>query len=70
MAIRIKGNTVIYDDEVIRISANTDANRPVSPEIGMIRFNTTSNTFEGYDGSDWSAFGSDNVARTLATLSL
>jgi hypothetical protein len=75
MAIKIQGNTVIYDDEVLRVSANTEGNRPVSPEIGMFRFNTTANTFEGYDGTQWGPIGGaggaeDEVARTLATLAL
>jgi hypothetical protein len=74
MAIKIKGNTVIYDDEVLRVSANTEANRPGSPEIGMFRYNTTANTFEGYDGTAWGPIGGgageDELARTLATLGL
>jgi hypothetical protein len=78
MAIKIKNNTVIYDDEVLRVSANTEANRPGSPVIGMIRYNTTSNTFEGYSSTGWGAIGggggeegtADNLARTLATLAL
>jgi hypothetical protein len=69
MAIKIQGNTVIYDDEVLRVSANTEANRPVSPVIGMIRFNTTANTFEGYDGTNWGPLG-DEYARTVAFLGL
>jgi hypothetical protein len=77
MAIKIKNNTVIYDDEVIRVSANTEANRPANSEIGMLRFNTTSSAFEGYDGASWSSLGGgggggteDTLARTLATLAL
>ena len=74
MAIKIKGNTVIYDDEVLRVSANTELNRPETPEIGMFRFNTTANTFEGYDGTQWGPIGGgggeDEVARTLSTLAL
>jgi len=64
MAIKIKNNTVIYDDEVLRVSANTEANRPVSPVIGMIRYNTTANTFEGYDGVTWGPIGGDSGAAT------
>lgn len=57
MAIRIKNNIVIYDDEVVRVGANTQANRPASPSTGMIRFDTTANTFEGYDGTQWGPLG-------------
>jgi hypothetical protein len=72
MAIKIKNNTVIYDDEVLRVAANTTENRPVSPEIGMLRFNTTDVNFEGYDGIDWNPVGSgsDDLARTLSFLAL
>jgi hypothetical protein len=73
MAIKIKNSTVIYDDETLRVAANTTANRPVSPVIGMFRYNTTDSTFEGYNGSVWGPVGGaseDEFARTLATLAL
>ena len=35
----------------------TTAERPLG-KIGTIRFNTSSNTFEGYDGSNWIGLGS------------
>ena len=31
----------------------TTAERPVSPEAGYIRFNTTDNVMETYDGTEW-----------------
>jgi len=71
MAIKIQGNTVIYDDEVLRVSANTEANRPVTPVVGMIRFNTTANTFEGFNGTSWDVLSNkDEFARTVAFLGL
>jgi alpha-tubulin suppressor-like RCC1 family protein len=57
MSIKIKNNTVIYDDEVFAISSNTTANRPISPSIGMLRFNTTTKTLEGFNGSAWKQAG-------------
>jgi len=30
--------------------------RPAAPPVGMIRFNTTNNSFEGWNGSGWVAF--------------
>lgn len=67
MAIKISGNTVIYDDEVFRVSAANTANRPASPVQGMIRFNTDTNGFEGYDGTEWKAVGgADEFARSIA----
>jgi len=61
MAIKINGNTVIYDDEVLRISASTTENRPNTPVIGMLRYNTTENTFEGYNGFGWGPIGGGAV---------
>ena len=31
----------------------TTAQRPASPVQGMVRFNSDTNKFEGYDGTDW-----------------
>jgi hypothetical protein len=76
MAIKIKNNIIIYDDETLRIAANTTANRPASPVIGMLRYNTTDSTFEGYNGSEWGPIGGgggggeDEYARTIAFLAI
>lgn len=75
MAIKINNNIVIYNDETFRVAADTTANRPAEPQIGMIRYNTTDNTFEGY-GTEWGPLGGgggdgvDETARTLAILAL
>ena len=66
MAIKIKGSTVIYDDEVLRVSANTTTNRPATPVQGMIRYNTTDSSFEGYDGSAWGAIGGGGGGSTIS----
>ena len=39
------------------LPAGTDAQRDGSPSAGLLRFNTTSTSFEGYDGSAWGAIG-------------
>ena len=41
----------------IDVAAGTTGERPGSPSAGMIRFNTTDTTFEGYNGSGWGAIG-------------
>jgi hypothetical protein len=61
MPIEVQDNIVIYDDEVLRVSADTTANRPASPVQGMIRFNTTDNSFEGYNGTEWGAIGGSST---------
>lgn len=74
MAIKISGDTVIYDDKTFQVAAGLSSQRPLSPETGMFRFNTEDVTFEGYDGSEWSAIGGaggeDLLAQTLALLAL
>jgi hypothetical protein len=35
------------------IATGTTAQRPSTPAEGMIRFNTTTGKFEGYDGANW-----------------
>jgi hypothetical protein len=43
----------------IQLPAGTSANQPATPAVGMIRYNTTNNEFEGYSGSpaQWQALG-------------
>ena len=54
------------------IPAGTDAQRDASPSAGYMRFNTTSATFEGYDGTSWTSIGAGSSgpvdADTLDTL--
>ena len=35
------------------VAVGTTAQRPAAPAPGMVRFNTTTNKFEGYDGTSW-----------------
>jgi len=46
-------NTVIDDTGFIEIATGTTAQRPLSPAVGMFRFNTTENCFDYYDGEKW-----------------
>ena len=39
------------------LPVGTDGERDVSPSAGYLRFNTTSTSFEGYDGTAWGAIG-------------
>lgn len=41
----------------ITVPKGTDAEQPGSPVSGMIRYNTTGNTFEGYSNGAWGAIG-------------
>lgn len=37
----------------LQLPVGTTAQRPQSPSVGMMRFNTDTNHFEGWTGSDW-----------------
>jgi hypothetical protein len=58
MAIKINNDTVIFDDKVFKVGSGTTAQRPVPAFVGMVRYNTDEETFEGYDGTQWAAIGS------------
>jgi hypothetical protein len=51
------GIVQITGTQALRIPQGTDAQRPVSSQAGMIRFNSTINQFEGYTGSQWMQLG-------------
>ena len=57
MAIKFDGSVGVFDNgnETAQFPAGTTAERPNTPEAGMIRFNTDENTFEYYDGTEWKA---------------
>ena len=54
-------SNIELEGDYIKIPQGTttqrDNNIPI-PESGMFRFNSTENTFEGYDGTEWGAIGS------------
>lgn len=72
MAIKIQGDTVIYDDKVFKLGSGTTEQRPTAPEIAMIWFNTDLGAFEGYNGVEWGAIGggADDFTKTVAVLGL
>jgi hypothetical protein len=39
------------------LPVGTTAQRPASPAIGMVRYNSTQSTFEGYSSGSWSSLG-------------
>ena len=41
----------------LKLNKGTTAQRDGSPSSGMFRFNTTTTSFEGYDGSAWGSIG-------------
>jgi len=54
--------------EAITMPYGTDFNRPANPEEGMVRYNTTQDALEFYNGTSWYKIGDDAV--TPATPSI
>jgi hypothetical protein len=72
----VSGNTALANTSVTnltstgtsatKLSVGTTAQRP-TPQSGMIRFNTSTTTFEGYDGASWSGIGSATISNDTST---
>ena len=43
--------------QAVVLPVGTEAQRPATPSAGMIRFNSSQNTYEGYQGSYWVQLG-------------
>lgn len=50
------------------VAVGTTAERPASPTTGFIRYNTTENRFEGYNGSVWLNLSPANIDELGATV--
>ena len=55
----------------VTISKGTTAQQPASPVTGMLRYNTTTNQFEGYSGASaaWNPVGGSTLANDTTTAS-
>lgn len=51
------GDVALSGTGYLDIPAGTTAQRPASPNSGMIRFNTTLGQYEGHNGTAWSSIG-------------
>tara|TARA_R100000781_G_scaffold77749_1_gene48109 strand:- start:176 stop:769 length:594 start_codon:yes stop_codon:yes gene_type:complete len=60
----ITGTADFDSNTALKISDGTTAQRPGSPAVGMFRYNTTTNEFEGYSGSSpsWGSIGGSGGA--------
>lgn len=63
-------NTTINDTGYLKLPSGTTAQRPVSPSVGYMRYNTTDNKVEIYDGSDWATFNYGSFGPNVVTDSL
>jgi hypothetical protein len=53
----VSGTFTVSATDAIKIASGTTAERPGSPAAGQLRYNTTLNKFEGYNGTVWSSVG-------------
>ena len=53
IAVGIGGDVVINSTNNLLLPKGTTAERPITPVVGMIRFNTTTTEVEVYQGSAW-----------------
>ena len=51
------GDVLLSGTGQIDLPAGTELQRSSSPTSGMLRFNTDSNSFEGYNGTAWGSIG-------------
>ena len=51
------GTVTFSGTGAVKLTSGTTAQQPGTPTAGMIRFNTTTNSFEGYNGSVWGSLG-------------
>ena len=58
------GTADFNSNTALKISDGTTGQRPGSPAVGMFRYNTTTNEFEGYSGSSpsWGSIGGSGGA--------
>ena len=63
------GTADFNSNTALKISDGTTAQRPGSPAVGMFRYNTTTNEFEGYSGSSpaWGSIGGSGGATGTGT---
>ncbi len=54
---KINLDIITSENGSLILPTGTELERDVTPSTGYLRFNTTSTTFEGYDGSAWGAIG-------------
>jgi hypothetical protein len=73
MRIDSSGDITMFGTGSLKVPSGTTAQRPSSPTVGMIRYNTSNSEVEGYIGSDWKSFAISFIAsggtETDATIS-
>jgi hypothetical protein len=64
--LNVPGDSIFASTGALTISKGTTAQRPTASS-GMLRFNTTTTTFEGYNGSTWGGIGGAAADNCIVT---
>ena len=69
--LNASADSIFSSTGALTISKGTTAQQPVSPVTGMLRYNSTSNEFEGYSGSSpaWKSVGGSAISNDTSTSS-
>ena len=65
-ALTVSGNVELTGTGYLQLPSGTDGERPGTPVEGMLRWNDTSNVFEGYDGNVWGKIGGGAAVQSAA----
>ena len=63
----ITNNVVFTSTGAITLPSGTTGQEPGTPSAGMLRFNTTTTQFEGYNGSAWASVGGAAISNDTTT---
>ena len=68
-AVAANADSEFTSTGALKISSGTTAQRPGSPAVSMIRYNSTTNEFEGYSGSSpaWKSIGGSALSNDTTT---
>ena len=70
-SILANGDSAFISTGALKISSGTQAQRPGSPTVSMMRYNTDTNEFEGYSGASptWKSIGGSALSNDTSTTS-
>lgn len=59
IVLEVNGNSIINLDttSAVEVPSGTEAQRPTTPGLGQLRFNTDIELFEGWNGTEWGELG-------------
>ena len=67
--VTIVGNLIVSNIGYVQVPAGTTTQRPATPALGMIRYNSTISSFEGYGaGPAWASLGGVKSVDGFATI--